>query len=73
MLREARGAVLAARPARAGHAARAATVVAAVAAAAVGGAVETAGAVRRDRRTAGADAVDRPSTVTLPREAPLPS
>ncbi|BFU45374.1 glycosyltransferase [Krasilnikovia sp. MM14-A1004] len=57
VLREASGAVRTAGPGRAQHASRAGTVVAAVAAAAVGGAVETLGAARRERRTAGADAV----------------
>ncbi|GAB1692126.1 glycosyltransferase [Krasilnikovia sp. M28-CT-15] len=47
VLREASGAVRAAGSGRAQHASRAGTVVAAVAAAAVGGAVETLGAVRR--------------------------
>jgi hypothetical protein len=66
VLREASGVVRAAGPGRARHASRAATVVAAVAAAAVGGAVETLGAARRERRTTEADAADRPFQGQLP-------
>jgi GT2 family glycosyltransferase len=57
VLREASGAARVAGPGRRQHAARAGTVVAAVAAAAVGGAVETVGAARRERRTSEADTV----------------
>jgi cellulose synthase/poly-beta-1,6-N-acetylglucosamine synthase-like glycosyltransferase len=73
VLREASGAVRAGGLGRGRHASRAGTVVAAVAAAAVGGAVETLGSARRERRMTGADAVHRPSTVTIPRESTSPS